>query len=90
MNCFYRTENYQLMRPVLENGLATLQVDLNEVQVELFASKEQHMMQPDCMRYLNNAYHFYWRWMGLCSAKSRFSHLAEVFLHYASPQSPGC
>ena len=38
-------------------------VDLNEVQVELFASKEQHMMQLYCSRYLNNAYRFYWRSM---------------------------
>ena len=54
------------MRPVLENGLAPLQVDLNEVQVEFFASKEQHMMHLYCLRYLNNAYFFYWRSMGLC------------------------
>ena len=54
-----RTENYQLLRLVLENGLAALQVDLKEVQVELFASKKQHMMQLYCSRYLNNAYRFY-------------------------------
>ena len=33
VNWSYRTENYQLVRPVFENGLADLQVDLNEVQV---------------------------------------------------------
>ena len=49
-----RTENYQLVRPVLENGLAAVQVDLNEVQVELFASKDQHIMKLYCSRYLNN------------------------------------
>ena len=48
MNRSYRTENYQLVWPVLENGLAALQVDLKEVQVELFASKELHMMQLYC------------------------------------------
>ena len=61
VNRSYRTENYQLVRPVLENGLAALQVDLNEDQVELFVSKEQHMMLLYCSRYLNNAYCFYWR-----------------------------
>ena len=45
MNRSYRTENYQLVRPVLKNGLAALQLDLNEIQVELFASKQQHLMQ---------------------------------------------
>ena len=53
-------------------------VDLNEVQVELFASKEQHMMQLYCSRYLNNAYRFYWRSMGLCYANPPFSQLAKV------------
>ena len=44
------------MRLVLKNGLAALQVDLNEVQVELFASWEQHIMQLYWSRYLNTAY----------------------------------
>ena len=35
----YRTENYQLAHIVLENGLAAPQVNLNEIQVELFASQ---------------------------------------------------
>ena len=83
VNRSYRTENYQLVRPALENGLAALQVDLNEVQVELFASKEQHMMQLYCSRYLNNAYRFYWRSMGLCYANPRFSELAKVLTKIA-------
>ena len=83
VNRSYRTENYQLVRPVLENGLAALQVDLNEVQVELFASKEQHMMQLYCLRYLNNAYCFYWRSMGLCYANPPFSRLARVLAKIA-------
>ena len=59
VNRFCQTENYQFVQPVLENGLAALQVDLNEVQVEMFASKEHHMMQLYCSSYLNNAYRFY-------------------------------
>ena len=66
------------MRPVLKNGLAALQVDLNEVQVELFASKEQRMMQLYCSRYLNNAYRFYYKSMGLCYANPPFPQLANV------------
>ena len=83
MNRFYRTENCQLVRPVLENGLAALQVDLKEVQVESFASKEQHMMQLYCSRYVNNAYRFHWRSMGLCYAKPPFSQLAKVLTKIA-------
>ena len=71
------------MRPVSKNGLAALQVDLNEVQVELFASKEQHMMQLYCSRYLNNAYRFYWKSMGLCYANPLFFQLAKVLTKIA-------
>ena len=66
------------MRPVLEKRLAALQVDLNEVQVELFASKEQQMMQFYCSRYLNNAYRLYWRSTGLCYPNPPFSQVAKV------------
>ena len=83
VNRSYRTENYQLVRPVFENGLAALLVDLNEVQLELFASKEQHMMQLYCSRYLNNAYRFYWKLMGLCYANPPFSQLAKVLTKIA-------
>ena len=48
VNRSYRTENYHLVRPVLKNGLASQQVDLGEVKVELVAGKEQHMMQLYC------------------------------------------
>ena len=40
----YRTENYPLARHGLENGLAALQVNLDEIQVELFASQQQRML----------------------------------------------
>ena len=83
VNRSYQTENYQLVRPVLENGLASLQVALNEVQVELFASKEQHMMQLYCSRYLNNSYHFHWKSMGLCYANPPFSQLPKVLTKIA-------
>ena len=83
VNRSYRTENYQLLRPVLENGLAALQVDVNEVQVELFAGKEQHMMQLYCSQHLNNAYCFYWRSIRLCYTNPSFSQLAKVLAKIA-------
>ena len=80
----YQTGNYQLVRPVLENGLAALKVDLNEVQVEPFASKEQHSMkQLFCSRYLNEGYRVYWRSMGLCYANPPFSEPAKVLTKIA-------
>ena len=74
----YRTENYQLARHVLENRLAALQVSLDEIQVELFASQQQHIMQLYWSKYLNNAFRFFWKAMGLAYANPPFSLLAKV------------
>ena len=73
----YRTENYQLARHVLENGLAALQVNLDEIQVEWFASQQQHIMQLYCSKHLNNAFRFFWKAMGLAYANPPFSLLAK-------------
>ena len=40
-------------------------------------------MQLCCSRYLNNAYHFYWRPMGSCYASPPFSQLAKVLTKIA-------
>ena len=74
----FRTENYQLARHVLENGLAALQVNLDEIQVELGASQQQHIMQLYCSKHLNNAFCFFWKAMGLGYANPPFSLLAKV------------
>ena len=74
----YRTENYQLARHVLENVLASLQVNLDEIRVELFASQQQHIMQLYCSKQLNNAYHFFWKAMGVAYANPPFSLLTKV------------
>ena len=79
----YRTENYQLARHVVKNGLAALQVTLDEIQVELFASQQQHIMQLYCSKQLNNAFHFFWKAMGLAYANPPFSLLAKVLTKMA-------
>ena len=79
----YRTENYQLARHVLENGLAPLQVNLDEIQVELLASRQQHIMQLYCSKHLNNAFPFFWRAMGLAHTNRPFFLLAKVLTKIA-------
>ena len=74
----HRTENYQLVRQFLENGLAALQVSLDEIQVELFPSQQQHIMQLYCSKHLNNAFRFFWKAIGLAYANPPFSLLAKV------------
>ena len=79
----YRTENYQLARHVLENGLAALQVNLDEIQVELFASQQQHIMQLYCSKQMNNSFRFFSKAMGLAYANPPFSLLAKVLTKIA-------
>ena len=79
----YRTENYQLARHVLENGLAALHVNLDEIQVELFAGQQQHLMQLYCSKRLNNAFHFFWKAVGLVYANPPLSLLAKVLTKIA-------
>ena len=74
----YRTENYQLACHVLEKGLAVLQVTLDEIRAELFASQQQHIMQLYCLKHLNNAFRFFWKAMGLAYANPPFSLLTKV------------
>ena len=79
----YRSENYQLARHVLQNVLAALQVNLDEIQVELFASQQQHIMQLYCSKHLTNAFRFFWKAMGLAYANPPFSLLAKVLTKIA-------
>ena len=79
----YHNENYPLARHVLENGLAALQVNLDDIQVELFASQQQHIMQLYCLKHLNNAFRFFWKAMGLAYANPPFSLLAKVLTKIA-------
>ena len=74
----YRTKNYQLARLVLENGLAALQVTLDEIQMKIFASQQQHIMQLYCSKRMNNALRLFWKAMGLAYANPPFSLLAKV------------
>ena len=79
----YRTETYQLARQCLEHRLAALQVTLDEIQVELFASQKQHIMQLYCSNHFNNAFRFFWKAMGLAYANPPFSLLAKVLTKIA-------
>ena len=79
----YRTENYQLARHVLENGLAALQVSLDDIQAALFASQQQHIMQMYCSKHMNKAFPFFWKAMGLAYANPPFCLLAKFLTKIA-------
>ena len=67
----------------LEKGLAALQVSLDEIQVELFASQQQNIMQLYCSKHMNNAFLFFWKAMGLAYANTPFSLLPKVLTKIA-------
>ena len=60
-----------------------LQVNLDEIEVELFASRQQHIMQLYCSKHLNNAFRFFWKAMGLAYANPPFSLFAKVLTKIA-------
>ena len=51
--------------------------------MELFASRQQHIMQLYCSKQLNNAFRFFWKAMGLAYANPPFSLLAKVLTKIA-------
>ena len=79
----YRTENYQLARHLLKNGLEALQVTLDDIQVELFASQQQHIMQFHCSKHLKHPFCFFWKATGLAYYNPPLSLLAKVLTKIA-------
>ena len=58
-------------------------VSLDGIQVELFASQQQHIMQLYCSKHLNNAFLLFWKAMGLVYANHPFSLLANLLIKSA-------
>ena len=79
----YCTKNYQLAQHVLQNGLAGLQVSLDDIPVELSASQHQDFMQLFSSNHVNNAFRFFWKAMGLAYSNPPFSVLAKVLTKFA-------
>ena len=88
----YSTETYQSARHVLENGLAAQQVSLDEIQVELFASQHQHIMQLYCSKHFKNTFQLFWKAMDLAYANPPFSLLANYStqIAYEGPRVVMC
>ena len=80
----YCTGNYPLARHILQKGLAALQESLDGIHFELFASKQQHIMQLYCSKHMNNAFCFLRKAMSLAYANPPFSLLAKVLTKIAS------
>ena len=73
-----KTEDYQLLGDVLDQGLRELGYCREDLNVELFASDKQHVLDLYCSKGKNCCYKYYWPSFGMAYGNSRFSELGKV------------
>ena len=78
-----KTEDYQLHGDVLDQGLKELGSSGEDLNVELFASDKQHVLDLYCSKGQNYCYKFCWPSFGMVYGNARFSELGKVL-----PQVP--
>ena len=82
-----KTEDYQLLGDVLDQGLRELGYSREDLNVELFASDEQHVLDLYCSKGQNCCYKFYWPSFGMAYGNPRFSELGKVLTKVALERS---
>ena len=83
-----KTEDYQLLGEVLDQGLLELGYSREDLRVELFASDKQHVLDLYCSKGKNCSYIFYWPSFGMAYGNPRFSELGKVLTKVALERSP--
>ena len=82
-----KTEDYQLLGIVLDQGLRELGYSWEDLNVELFASDKQHVLDLYCSKGKNCCYKFYWPSFGMDYGNPRFSELGKVLTKVALERS---
>ena len=82
-----KTEDYQLLGEVLDQGLKELGYSREDLSVELFASDKQHVLDLYCSKGNNCSYKFYWPSFGMAYGNPRFSELGKVLTKVALESS---
>ena len=82
-----KTEDYQLLRDILDQGLKELGYSREDLNVELFASDKQHVLDLYCSKGKNCCYKFYWPSFGMAYGDPRFSELGKVLTKVALERS---
>ena len=82
-----KTEDYQLLGDVLDQGLRELGHSREDLNVELFASDKQHVLDLYCSKGKNCCYKFYWPSFGMAYGNPRFNELGKVLTKVALEQS---
>ena len=78
-----KTEDYQLLGDVLDQGLKELGHSWEDLNVELFASDRQHVLHLYCSKGKNCCYKFYWPSFGMAYGNPPFSGLGKVLTKVA-------
>ena len=83
----YKTEDYQLLRDILDQGLKQLGYSREDLNVELFASDKQHVFDLYCSKGKHCCYKFYGPSFGMAYANPGFSELGNVLTKVALERS---
>ena len=78
-----KTEDYQLVGEVLDQGLKELGYSREDLRVELFASNKQHVLYIYCSKGRNCSYKCYWPSFRMAYGNPRFSELEKVLTKVA-------
>ena len=81
------TKDYQLLGGVLDQGLKELGYSREDLNVELFASDKQHVLNLYCNKGQNCCYKFYWPSFGMAYGNPRFSELGKALNKVALERS---
>ena len=82
-----KTEDYQLLGDVLNQGLKELGYSREDLNVELFASDKQHVPDLYCSKGKSCCYKFYWPSFGMAYGNPRFSELGKILTKVALERS---
>ena len=82
-----KTEDYQRLLKVGDQGLKELGYSREDLRVELFASDKQHVLDLYCRKGKNCSYKFYWASLGMAYGNPRFSELGKVLTKVALERS---
>ena len=82
-----RTEDYQLLGEVLDQGLKELGYSREDLSVGLFASDKQNVLDLYCSKGKNCCYKFYWPSFRMAYGNPRFSEFRKVLTKVALERS---
>ena len=82
-----KTEDYPLLGDVLDQGLKELVYSWEELNLELFASDKEHVLDLYCSKGKTCCYKFHWTSFGMAQGNPRFREMGKVLTKVALERS---